>query len=76
MPPRNIHSLWAISFEQRLIHSEVAGPSNKEMANPWFDEVKQLVPPLASENNHGDQGASPAHTNTTNREHPARYESN
>ena len=43
MPPRNIHGLWIITFEQRLIHSEVAGPSNKEMANAWFDEVKQNV---------------------------------
>ena len=43
MPPRNIHGLWTISFEQRLILSEVSGPTNEEMSNAWFDEVKRKV---------------------------------
>ncbi|MGF1739992.1 hypothetical protein L4C34_02710 [Vibrio profundum] len=32
-----------MSFENRLLHSEITGASNKEAAQAWFEQMKGLV---------------------------------
>ncbi|MGF1741742.1 hypothetical protein L4C34_11830 [Vibrio profundum] len=43
MKQRNIHGLWSMHFEGRVLYSEVTGATNKEAAQTWFDEMKQTI---------------------------------
>ena len=47
MKQRNIHGRWVMRLEGRVLYSKVTGATNKEAAQAWFEEMKQLI--LSSE---------------------------
>lgn len=47
MTERNIHGEWTMSFETRILKSEVIGTTNAEAGKLWFKELDRYL--LASE---------------------------
>lgn len=43
MTKRNIHGLWSMRFEKRILHSTLAGPTNKEASEAWLEDIKTLI---------------------------------
>lgn len=50
MAQRNIHGDWSISFEDRILRSQVTGAFNKEGNLAWLENVKSLVLSLQGSN--------------------------
>lgn len=43
MKPRNIHGLWTIRFENRILYSQITGATNDEATQAWFAELQANV---------------------------------
>ncbi|MGF1741767.1 hypothetical protein L4C34_11955 [Vibrio profundum] len=43
MKQRNIHGLWTMRFENRILYSALTGPTNKEASEAWLKDLKSHV---------------------------------
>ena len=43
MVSRNIHGLWSMHFEERILYSKITGGINTEMSMAWFEDMKHHV---------------------------------
>ncbi|MGF1742981.1 hypothetical protein L4C34_18335 [Vibrio profundum] len=43
MTKRNVHGLWTISFEERILHTKVTGATNTETGQVWLEEMQELL---------------------------------
>ncbi|MGF1743176.1 hypothetical protein L4C34_19380 [Vibrio profundum] len=43
MTQRNIHGIWTMYFENRILHTKVTGSFNREGTQAFFDEMQSLL---------------------------------
>lgn len=43
MTEKNVHGLWTLTFENRLLYSKVDGSTNSEASEIWFKEMNELI---------------------------------
>lgn len=43
MKAKNVHGLWTLTFENRLLYSKVDGAINSEASEIWFKEMNEMI---------------------------------
>ncbi|MGF1742172.1 hypothetical protein L4C34_14010 [Vibrio profundum] len=43
MTQRNIHGVFTMTFDNRVLDSKVVGETNKELSLEWFEELQRLL---------------------------------